>query len=261
MALEVMGLICQIISAQLDLRHKTAVKTEHDVEIVIDFLIDDIAQVRKDLSHLAGNHPEHLVDEVDSPVIEHPAALIHEYMPVMHISVKAVESGLHDVEIAKLTGIKDILCRAEVHVKPPLLVDRKGDARFFARRFHLVEILEAQRDRFLAQNLLARFRRFDHKLFMLVVVGRDQDHFHFRIPDQVRSVLISLDPLRDVAQLLGIDVADRSDLNSVEVREHRLMLMSHEAVTDNAEFPCHVFSFLFCPLSLLFTPGSDDKVS
>ena len=112
------------------------------MEIVVDFLVDDVAEICVNLRHFLRNHPEHLVDQVDAPVIEHAAALVHKDMPVMHIAVEAVQLGLHDVEIAEFSGIVHIFRGAEIHVETSLLMDGEGHAGLFAGCFHLVKIFQ-----------------------------------------------------------------------------------------------------------------------
>ena len=90
-----MLLICQVVGPEFHLRGDIVVETHQDLEVVVHLEVDDVADIRVEALDLRSrHHPEDLVQQVYAPVIEHAAALGDIDMPVMHVSVEAVQAAL-----------------------------------------------------------------------------------------------------------------------------------------------------------------------
>ena len=73
MALEplVMHLVGQEVCSKFQCSRHTVVEAHHDLEVIVDFLVDDVSDVGKYGFELgAGEHPAELVQKVYAPVIE-----------------------------------------------------------------------------------------------------------------------------------------------------------------------------------------------
>ena len=143
------------------------------MEIIVYLSVDHVPQIGKHGYQLARNHPEHLVNQMNAPVVQHAAALVLVYMPVVHIAVKAVQHRFHRVHAPQRASVEHFLRNAEVLVEATLLVHGKGDAVLIAALLHGVKVRQRKRYRLFTQNMLASLRGHFGELAVLVVVSRN----------------------------------------------------------------------------------------
>ena len=63
-----------------------------DLKVVVNLFMEYVLDIRINGFHLhAGHHEQDLINEVDSPVIYHAAAIFFIDMPFMHIPVSRVK--------------------------------------------------------------------------------------------------------------------------------------------------------------------------
>ena len=115
------------------------------------------------------------------------------------------------------------------------MMDRELDAVLFDGLLHLVQIRQAHGYRLLADDVLARVGRLDHQVLVLIVVHHDQHHVHVRVIDQLVIAGVALQPLADVLQLLRVLVRKPDQLDPRKLLQHRLMLMPHKAMPNDAD--------------------------
>ena len=246
-----MHLVAQEVGAQLQSSCHAVVKAHHDLEVVVDFLVDDVSDIGiYGFKLSAGEHPAELVQKMYAPVIEHSAAFTYEDVPVVHVAVKAVEHALDAIDIAQCAGIIDSLRCAEVGVETALMVNGELNAVGLDSCFHLIELLEAHSDGLLADDVFLRIRSLDDQFLVESVVCGDQDYIDFGIRHQLFVAGISLESFCYVLELLGIDVREADQFDSGEVQKHFLVLMTHESMSDDRNsdvfhvYPPSIFSLL-----------------
>ena len=228
-------LVGQEIGAELDLAGHTVVKTKKDLEVVVHLKVDDVAKICKyRCDFCAFHHKQHLVDKMNAPVEQHAAAFADIHMPVMHISVEAVETALYRVHIADAACIVDGLHGAEVFVKSSLMVNGKFDAALFADLSHIIEFFDGHGDRLLADDVFSGFCGLDHQIVMLIVVHDDQHDIDVLIGQKRLVGSVTFDAGLDILELFGIFVGDTDDLILLHAAQHGLVLMAHKSMTDDS---------------------------
>ena len=199
--------IGQEICSQFQCCGYAVIEAHHDLEVIVNFLVDDVADVGKYGSELrSGEHPAELIQKVHTPVVQHSAAFTDEDMPVVHVSVKAVEHALYAVDVAQSAGIIDRLCSAEIRIETALMMDRELYTVLLDGRFHLIEFCQTHGDGFLTDDVLLRIGCLDHKVFVELVVRSDQHYIHFRIRHEFLIAGVSLETFCHIFKLFGINV-------------------------------------------------------
>ncbi|MPN16374.1 hypothetical protein SDC9_163713 [bioreactor metagenome] len=69
------------------------IETKHQIEVIINLVIDDAFDIRINADELRSLHHLHrLVDQMHAPIVHHAAAIFFVQMPFMDASVRCMQS-------------------------------------------------------------------------------------------------------------------------------------------------------------------------
>ena len=116
-----------------------------------------------------------------SPVIKHASAFAYVNMPVMHISIKSIETVFHHINVPESLLVKDFFHDPEILIQTPLMVNRKFHSALICYADHVIQFLRRHGCRLLTYDIFSCFCRLYNQIVMLVIICRNQYNVHFRV--------------------------------------------------------------------------------
>ena len=210
-------------------------KAAHDGETVVALVVGDVRHGRVDAHKLGAAHvPEHLVEHVHAPVVQHPAAVFFFLAPAARDAARALHARLDAEHVAQVARIHEMLDQQEVAVEPAVLMDGEELARFVRRGDHFLKIGGAERDGLFGYDVLAVAQRVDRDLLVHVVGRGDHDHVDPRVAQQLFARRVGADALVPRSLLrFGVDVERADQFDAVDLLHLAGMEAAHAAVADD----------------------------
>ena len=238
----------EVGGAHLHVDRQIVLKVHLQLEAVVHQLVGDVIALAPDLLESLVLHDTHdLVDEVDTPVQNHAAALGGILTPVPGDTAGAVATGLDVVHGAQLTALVDVPHDQKLTVPAAVLVDRKELAGGLGGVDHLLEIGGGQGNGLLADDVLARGQSLEGQGLVLIVGDGDGDEIHRGIPQKLLQGCVGMDASGLSQRALGgLNIVNTHQIDDVAVLEEATVPAAHTAVTDDCRiFLCHdVIPFL-----------------
>ena len=237
------GHIDEVGGADLHMGGQVAVKVHFQLEAVVHQLIGDMVTLAPDLPQGAvGDDAHDLVDEVNAPVQDHAAAMLRLLPPVAGDAPGAVDTGLDMVYLPQFSAAVDVPHEQKFPIPPAVLVNREEAAILVGRIDHLLQILGAQRDRFLADDMLARRHGLDGQGLVQVVGDGNGDKIHRRVVQKSLKGGVRMDAVLfgDLAPL-RLYIVDTHQIDHIAPLHVIGVPGTHAAVADDGRILlCHI---------------------
>ena len=126
----------------------------------------------------AAHHGQHLVEQMNSPVEDHAAAVFLFLPPAGWNAPRALNARFNPEDPSELIFIDEFFHGQIIFIPASVLVNGKQLSRSVSRRRHLIKRRHRHFDRLFTYDVFARLKRLYDKLLMVVVRNSYNDRFH-----------------------------------------------------------------------------------